>query len=228
MFNPMPYQGYQPANTNKAPPPYNQPAEYAQFDSHGGGGYRKGAGEDSLPAMPSWDAAKSGRVEHDGTHPGEDMEMGELEPRKVPGTTGTPTAESPVPGYTEADGHAVVSTRLPAGYTGPDFGVGHDQNTPHGGGQGQQQHQPYTGPDFTSQPTGYAAYAPSESTRYEPSRVNEPCSPQEMGTTTTYSNIQPPPSPAAQQQSFQHAPSILQAGQRPAAQSHGQTMWKDV
>lgn len=189
----MPYQGYQPANANHAPPPYNEPPRFAQFDNHGGS--RKG-GEDSLPAMPSWDSAQSKRVEdHD------DMELGHLPPPQ-PGSTGpdasTTNLAHPNPGYAEADSHPVNGPHeVPTvGYTGPDFGV------PHG------------------QQTAYSAYTPSESTRYEPSRLNEP---QELG--TTYSHTLPPPSPSAQQQGFQHAPSVLQAGRRPG---QGQGGWRDV
>ena len=221
MFNPAPYQGYQPANGNNATPPYNEPPRFAQFDvGHKG----KPVGEDSLPAMPSWDAAQSKRIEE----PGRDMEMGNLEPHErrpmlADGANASNVNLShPIQGYAEADSHPVpgpyevhgTQAQPPAGYTGPDFG--------HGAGH------PYTGPDFgagygAGQQTAYSAYAPSESTRYEPSGVNEPRSPQESG--TTYSNTMPPPSPSAQQQGFQHAPSVLQAGRRTA---QGANSWRDV
>ena len=192
MFNPAPYQGYQPANGNNAPPPYNEPPRFAQFDvGHKG----KPVGEDSLPAMPSWDGAQQKRVE--------DMEMGhvgqhEQKPILAAGANASTMNVAHIgPSYAEADGHSV-----PATYTGPDFG--------HGAGH------PYTGPDFgpghgAGQQTGYSAYEPSNNGRYEPNRVNEP---QELG--TTYSNTMPPPSPSAQQGGFPHpAPSVLQAGRGP-------------
>lgn len=221
MFNPMPYQGYQPANANTAPPPYNPPAEYAQFDSHNGG-YRKGPGEDSLPAMPSWDAAKSRRVEDNESH--EDMEMGRIETHKASAISSAPIA----PGHVEADGHAVHGPHEISAYTGPDFGAEHDRQTSYGDTQALQH--AYTGPDFGAghaPSTAYSAYAPSESTEYEPSRANKPYSAQEVG--TTYSNTLPPPSPSDPHQSFQQAPSVLQAGRRPEpAHSQGVAQWKDV
>lgn len=219
----MPYQGYQPANANNAPPPYNPPAEYAQFDSHSGS-YRKGAGDDSLPAMPSWDAAKSKRVEDDGAHE-EDMEMGRIEPPTASAGSRAPI----VPGHVEADGHAIHGPHeVPSGYTGPDFGTEYGRKTSYGGRQGPQY--AYTGPDFGAGNTpsnAYSAYAPSESTRYEPSRVNEHYPTRESG--QTYSSIQPPLSPSDPQQSFQEAPSVLQAGRRPEpAHPQGAAPWKDV
>ncbi|KAK4694362.1 hypothetical protein P7C71_g3212, partial [Lecanoromycetidae sp. Uapishka_2] len=220
MFNPMPYQGYQPANNpNNAPPPYGEPARFAQFDAPTG----QKVTADSLPAMPSWDTAQSRRVEE----PGEDVELGKLAPtekgHRPMNSIGANSSSANLlpqhPNYAEADSHPVTGPYEPHGnqlsphYTGPDFG--------HGAGH------PYTGPDFSvgnGQQTSYSAYTPSESTRYEPSGVNEP---QELG--TTYSNTPPPPSPSAHQQGFegqQAAPSILQAGRRPAGPNS--TTWRDV
>ena len=220
MFNPAPYMGYQPANNpNNAPPPYGEPARFAQFDvgSHG-----KPVNGDSLPAMPSWENAQKKHVEDD------DVEMSRLDvpqekkPMLAPGANAsTADLSNPRLGYTEADSYPVGPSgatgahgQKPAGYTGPDFGPGADNH--------------YTGPDFTSgagqgQQTSYSAYAPSESTRYEPSGVNEPL---ELG--TTYSHALPPPSPSAQHTGFppQHAPSVLQAGRRPGASSNNS--WRDV
>ena len=223
MFNPMPYQGYQPANSNVAPPAYGQaPAQYAQFDNSNSHGYRGAgkAGEDSLPAMPSWTDARDTRVEEHGTtNKHEDVEMGNLQKPAMVSTTHLPQHQ----GYSEADSHPVTGPHeVPTGYTGPDFGAG--------AGVAQHQYQ-YTGPDFSTPPqhpqsTGYSAYAPSESTRYEPSHANDP---QELG--TTYSNTLPPPSPSAQQTGFgEHAgdaPAVLQAGRRPGQQGGGGA-WRDV
>ena len=207
MFNPAPYMGYQPANNpNNAPPPYGEPPRFAQFDvgSHG-----KPVHEDSLPAMPSWDNASKKRVE-------DDVEMSHLDvpqekkPMLAPGANASSAdLSNPKLGYTEVEAHPVGSNgaygahgQAPAGYTGPDFGHGTDHH--------------YTGPDFNSgigqgQSTSYSAYAPSESTRYEPSGVNKPL---ELG--TTYNNTQQP----------QHAPSVLQAGRGPGASSNNS--WRDV
>ncbi|KAL2045035.1 hypothetical protein N7G274_002810 [Stereocaulon virgatum] len=208
MFNPAPYQGYQPANNpNNAPPPYNEPPRFAQFDTPS----NKKITEDSLPAMPSWDNARTTKVET----PGDDMEMGKLGPQGHNAMSNTANNASSVnllppgqtQGYVEADSHPVSPH-----YTGPDFG--------HGAGH------PYTGPDFLGrdQNTAYKGYAPSMSTRYEPTGVNEA---QELG--TTYSNTMPPPSPSAHQQSFQgqHAPSVLQAGRRTAGNGN-ENSWRDV
>ena len=220
LFNPAPYMGYQPANNpNNAPPPYGEPPRFAQFDV---GGRGKPVNEDSLPAMPSWENAQKKRVEDD------DVEMSHLEvpqekkPMLAPGANASSAdlTNSRI-GQTEADSHPVgsygthgVNEQPPAGYTGPDFGHGLDH--------------PYTGPDFSSaighgQQTSYSAYTPSESTRYEPSGVNEPL---ELG--TTYSNTLPPPSPSAQHTGFppQYAPGVLQAGRRPGASSSNS--WRDV
>lgn len=220
MFNPAPYMGYQPANNpNNAPPPYGEPPRFAQFDV---GSRGKPVNEDSLPAMPSWDNAAKKHVEDD------DVEMSHLEvpqeknPMLAPGAdASTADLSNPRFAYTDVDSRPVgpygapgAQVQPPAGYTGPDFG--------HGAGH------PYTGPDFTSgigqgQQTSYSAYTPSESTKHEPSGVNEPM---ELG--TTYSNTLPPPSPSAQHTGFppQHAPSVLQAGRRPGPSS-GNT-WRDV
>ena len=217
MFNPAPYMGYQPANNpNNAPPPYGEPPRFAQFDAGSGG---KPVHEDSLPAMPSWENAQKKRVEDD------DMEMSHLEvpqekkPMLAPGANAsTADLSNPKPGYNEAESLPVgpngAHGQPPAGYTGPDFG--------HGAGH------PYTGPDFTSgigrgQQISYSAYAASESTRYEPSGVNEPL---ELG--TTYSNTQPSSKASAQHTGYppQHAPSVLQAGLRPGASSNNS--WRDV
>lgn len=220
MFNPAPYMGYQPANNpNNAPPPYGEPPRFAQFDA---GSRGKPVHADSLPAMPSWENAQKKHVED------YDVEMSRLDvpqekkPMLAPGANAsTADLSNPKLGYTEADSHPVVPNgangahgQTPAGYTGPDFGHGADHH--------------YTGPDFTSgvgqgQQTSYSAYAPSESTRYEPSGVNEPL---ELG--TSYSHTLPPSSPSAQHTGFppQHAPSVLQAGRRPGASSNNS--WRDV
>lgn len=211
MFNPMPYQGYQPANSNVAPPPYGQPpaAQYAQFDTPSAGGYRgagKGGGEDSLPAMPSWQDARSTRVEdHEADH-GQDVELGHLQKPAMASTTHLAPQQH---GYPEADTHPVRSPHEapPADYTGPDFSSPTQYQPPHSN-------------------TAYSAYAPSESTRYEPSYVNEP---HELG--TTYSNTLPPPSPSAQQTGFagqSGAPGVLQAGRRPDGQNGAGGSWRDL
>jgi len=214
MFNSAPYQGYQPANNpHNAPPPYGTPARFAQFDMPSGG---KKITEDSLPAMPSWDTAKTRKVEQES----ENMEMGHME-KSMPGhkpmnsigaNTSSVNLLAPTSGHAETDSHPITHNgQLSPHYTGPDFG--------HGAGH------PYTGPDFGvghGQQTAYNAYAPSESTKYEPSGVNES---QELG--TTYSNTMPPPSPGAHQQGFGQAPGILQAGRGQGGNASGNS-WRDV
>ena len=239
MFNPMPYQGYQPANSNVAPPPYGQPpaAQYAQFDHPSAGGYRGagkgGGGEDSLPAMPSWQDARSTRVEdHEADHHGQDVELGHLQKPAMASTTHLAPQQH---GYTEADTHPVRSPHEapPADYTGPDFSTNTAAaaTTTSASAAGAAH---YTGPDFSSPTqyqqqhnnTAYSAYAPSESTRYEPSYVNEP---HELG--TTYSNTLPPPSPSAQHTGFagqSGAPGVLQAGRRPDGQQGAGGSWRDL
>lgn len=203
--------GYQPANNpNNAPPPYGEPPRFAQFDV---GNRGKPVHEDSLPAMPSWENAQHKHVEDD------DVEMSHLEvpqeknPMLAPGASvSTTDLSDPRLGYTKAESHPIGPNgahvghgQAPADYTGPDFSHGADHS--------------YTGPDFKS---SYSAYAPSESTRYEPSGVNEPL---ELG--TTYSNTLSPPSASAGLSSPQHAPpGVLQAGRRPGANANNS--WRDV
>ncbi|MDI1489819.1 MAG: hypothetical protein OHK93_001017 [Ramalina farinacea] len=232
----MPYQGYQRANSNVAPPPYGQPpaAQYAQFDHPSAGGYRGagkgGGGEDSLPAMPSWQDARSTRVEdHEADHHGQDVELGHLQKPAMASTTHLAPQQH---GHTEADSHPVRSPHeAPADYTGPDFTANATAKTSSAGAAGAAH---YTGPDFSSPTqyqqqhsnTAYSAYAPSESTRYEPSYVNEP---HELG--TTYSNTLPPPSPSAQHTGFagqSGAPGVLQAGRRPDGQNGAGGSWRDL
>ncbi|KAL9099661.1 MAG: hypothetical protein Q9163_004874 [Psora crenata] len=225
MFNPMPYHGYQPANNpnnTAAPPPYGEPpARYAQFDAPGHRGVGKGD-EDALPTMPSWKDAQSRRVEDQGPpglgHGG-DMEMGNLQKPTMTSATHFPAQPQLQQHYNhsavEVDSRPITgSNTVSAGYTGPDFGAA--------------QHTAYTGPDFSTPPlqqqnTAYSAYAPSESTRYEPSHANEP---QELG--TTYNSTLPLPNPSAQQTSLGGrggAPGVLQAGRN---QGQGQGGWRDV
>ena len=68
-FQPSPYQGYhsQPA------PVYNAQPQYAQFET----GRGKTGGEDSLPAMPSWDHAASRKIEDHTPH--EEVELGKID-----------------------------------------------------------------------------------------------------------------------------------------------------
>ncbi|KAG8532677.1 uncharacterized protein KY384_002554 [Bacidia gigantensis] len=197
---PAPYQGYQPANAHAAPPPYGQaPTQYAQFDSHAGA-YRGNTKttEDSLPAMPSWGDARETRVE-DHEHKN-DMELGNLQ--KPATASMADLSQSQRPQHTAVSD---LSHDTHTGYTGPDFGAGAGRAQP------PPQHQQYTGPDFSApspgvphtQNTGYSAYAPSESTRYEPSHMNEP---QELG--TTYDHI--PMSPHG----GNGPPTALQAGRK--------------
>ena len=177
--------------------------------------------EDSLPAMPSWDGAKTRKIEQEGDH----VEMGHLEKptqgHRPMGSIGANSSSMNLlasnGAHKEEMGHPISqdgqSSQISPHYTGPDFG--------HGAGH------PYTGPDFGTVPekqTAYTAYAPSESTNYEPAGVNDR---QELG--TTYSNTLPPPSPNAHQQAFGHAPSVLQAGRRPGGSENGNgKTWRDV
>ena len=210
MFTPAPYQGYQQAhNPYNAPPPYGEPARFAQFDAPSGK-----VTEDSLPAMPSWDASKVTKVEKEG----DDLEMGHVEKQplghnpmnSIGANASSANLLQPNTSHTQRDSDPVNHNgQLSPHYTGPDFG--------HGAGHA------YTGPDFGvghGQQTGYTSYTPSESTKYEPSGVNEP---QETG--TTYSNTIPPPSPGAHQQTFGQPPSALQAGRRPGGNADS---WRDV
>ena len=168
--------------------------------------------------MPSWDASKSRKVEQDG----DDVEMGHVEKQaighKPMNSLGANTSSvnllQPHAGLTEKDNDPVAHNgQLSPHYTGPDFG--------HGAGHA------YTGPDFGvghGQQTAYSSYAPSESTKYEPSGANEP---QEIG--TTYSNTLPPASPGAHQQTFGQPPSVLQAGRRPSGNRNGNgNSWREV
>ena len=192
MFNPMPYQGYQPAhNPGGAPPAYNEPARFAQFDSHGFTRSSKTT-EDSLPAMPSWDTAQSKRIEDKEAH-STDVELGHIDAQqKLPMMSNASTLDlsrppaqthsrNPSEMYTGPNFHVTPppawghnKTESTTSYTGPDFGV---NTTSHNNTADTA----YTGPDFST-PKSYTAFTPATTN-------TSSGSPQENGTT---SNNQPP------------------------------------
>ena len=202
-FNPAPYQGYQPANS----PHGYRPPQFAQFDT---GRNRNTIGgkvnEDSLPAMPSWDNATERKV-FDETHE-EDVEMGKLDPQKAPmlahqapaPTTGYSHTGLPSPGMPYQQHSATQG-----GDVGSHYGPGSPSPYSHNSSTGPQQ---YHSPDDVlvhhSMPSqqAYSAYAPSESTRYEPSTVYGG---QETGT--------------AYPSQSTYTPNVLQAGRQPAGGS---------
>ena len=174
-FNPAPFQGYQPANS----PHGYQPPQYAHFDANPNGNATGGKmNEDSLPAMPSWDNAPSRKIleeNHDN-----DVEMGKLDPQKEPMMAQQVSAHPA--GYSDIDAHL---NSLPYQQHGTvsnsSVGNSYGPNSPtYGGAYGhsspttpRQYHSP---DDFRRHPSppiqqAYSAYAPSESTRYEPSSV---------------------------------------------------------
>ena len=118
--------------------------------------------------MPSWSEARDTRVE-DHSYKSDNMEMGNLHRPGMASTAHLPPQES---GVTQADSKP-LSHRAPSPYTGPDFEAGVHQQHP------IDQH--YTGPDFSNPPsqTSYTAYAPSQSTKYEPTLA-------ELGTTDSH------------------------------------------
>ena len=111
--------------------------------------------------MPSWSEARETRVAEEHNHPNQHPNV-ELSHLQKPGLTSS-TAHLPPQetGVTEADLRPYAQ-RAPSPYTGPDFGAG--------AGSAPQQQQHYTGPDFSTPPSQntYTAYAPSQSTKYEP------------------------------------------------------------
>ena len=157
-FNPAPYQGYQPANN----PHSLAPPQFAQFDVSRSNKVH----EDSLPAMPSWDAASQKRVLENENHHDE-VEMGKME-QKVPMLAHQ--APSPTKGYAEMES-----------------GMPHQHHGAQQGGDLGNSYANYGGPNSHALPTSpqsydppgrqsnlqgaYAPYAPSVSTRYEPSSV---------------------------------------------------------
>ena len=158
-FNPAPYQGYQPANN----PHSLAPPQFAQFDVSRSDKVH----EDSLPAMPSWDTASQKRVLED-VHHHDDVEMGKIE-QKAPMLAHQ--APSPTKEYTEMES-----------------GTPYQQHSAQHGGDLGNPYSSYGGPNSHTVPTSphsydslgaqsnlqgsYAPYAPSVSTRYEPSSVN--------------------------------------------------------
>ena len=167
IFHPAPYQGYQQAPN----PPSYEPPRFAQFDVSRNG---KPANEDALPPMPSWDSASQRRVPdgHDGD---EDVEMGPLAPVRGPNDAPNEAALEPRMGYAEADSypvdtHAYGRQETPNVYGGQTYAtrMPAPSMSPAGYGASMQQQQQLGGPQ------SYSTYAPSESTRYEPSGYEQP------------------------------------------------------
>ena len=215
---PTPYQGYQPT---PALGNYNEPPRFAQFDDS-----RKGRiTEDSLPAMPSWDTASRKQVFEE--HKDEEMELGTMDPAKAPMLAHQ--APPPRSGYAEMDSS---TASLPY----QQYGVQHggDLGNPYGHGpKSPHENNPYSPrlneagfvePQRSYRDDGrvqqsYSAYAPSESTRYEPSSHGG----QESGVAYGGRSPAPGPAPAQQSYSINAAPNGLQAGRKPLQDS-----WRDV
>ncbi|KAI4155604.1 MAG: hypothetical protein LQ340_000897 [Diploschistes diacapsis] len=127
-FQPSPYQGYH----TQPPPFYNSQPQYAHFETG-----RSKVGEDSLPAMPSWDHASERRIsEH---HQSEDMELGRIDPdqeQKAPMLAN----QAPAP-YGGQGTHGGYSDTMPyqrnIAQEGGDLGgaAHYDQNTTYRGAQ---------------------------------------------------------------------------------------------
>lgn len=212
-FHPAPYQGYQPANN----PHGYQPPQYAQFDVSRPGNAPGGKiHEDSLPAMPSWETASSRKVLEESYD--NDVEMGKLDPQKEPmiaHQAPAPTADYPELGshrddlpYQQHDTASAGDLGNPYGHNSPTYGGAYSHSSP------AATRQYYSPDDIGRHPAppaqqSQSAYAPSESTRYEPSSVYGA---QEMGTAYhTQSHYQ------------DQTPGALQAGRKPVANT-----WKDV
>lgn len=124
--------GARPAASNYASPRSVEPPQYAEFDSGG-----KKGGEDSLPAMPTWETANSKKVLVDG----EEVEMDQLNKpagtgavgangQQMPlmtGASGTPGPASPIRSpdlttspYGPPGGHGNAGGYLAAGGAGGD------------------------------------------------------------------------------------------------------------
>ena len=216
-FQPAPYQGYQPT---PAPPVYSQPPQFAQFDVT----KRNKTNEDALPAMPSWETASQRKVLEE--HKDEDMELGNLDPAKAPMLAHQ--APSPRTGYLKTDSSFASRPYQQHGtQNGGDLGNPSSQgrhdlydnpypNSPasppryNDSGFGSHQ-QGYQGSHYQQ---SYSAYAPSESTKYEPSSYGQ----QESG--VAYASRSPHP---VQQPYHSHAPSVLQAGRKPV-----QNSWREI
>lgn len=209
-FKSAPYQGYQPANN----PHEYAPPQYAHFDANRNRNAK--VNEDSLPAMPSWSNARDRKVLDESN--ADDVEMGQMDPQRAPmlahkspnpttkhSGTGPPTAGLPYEQHGATQG----------GDLGNPYGqgsAGYDGTYGHASPTAPQQYQspggltPYHGSPAQQ---AYPAYAPSMSTRYEPSSINggQVYGGQEMG--TAYRS----PSP------YGNAPSVLQAGRQPPSNS---------
>ncbi|KAI9688169.1 MAG: hypothetical protein M1822_001675 [Bathelium mastoideum] len=190
------YQQPQPYSTpysSAAPPTYSTKPQFARFDASKKGGVG-GRDADSLPAMPSWDDATSHKVEVEEEEELEGTEMQHLDPHN-----NTPGAHSPqypaaaaMPGYAADNNHPTSSSNLsypPSSQANP-YGANASQSSPYRTTSppyhAQQHYSPpvsppaqhgYASPPPQLQP-GYAdssyGYAPSGSTRYEPSGAYAP------------------------------------------------------
>ncbi|KAA6413151.1 MAG: hypothetical protein FRX48_02895 [Lasallia pustulata] len=141
LFHPAPYQGYQPA----PPPPSYEPPQFARFDA----GNKPASNDDALPHMPSWDTASERKVPRAERHGDGDVEMGRA-------------------GYAEMDAPAYPQQ---GGNDGRDLGSPYGRQES-GGGYGrlhlQQQQQLQAAGARYAGGSAYSAYAPSESTLFEP------------------------------------------------------------
>ncbi|MCJ1297990.1 hypothetical protein MMC08_000779 [Hypocenomyce scalaris] len=215
MFNPAPYQGYQPA----PPPPSYEPPQFARFDVSKNGRVNG----DALPAMPSWDAANKRKILDEEQNRDEDMEMGRLDPvhaQQAPMLGAQNEAPPPRAGYAEVDS---TPYQQYGAYNGGDLGNPYGQQesgiayggtyAQRNGGQQQQQASELYGGPYSGR-GGFSAFTPSGSTRYEPSSVGL------RSGGGSYS----PMSPAAERQYARgRPPGGLQVGRKAVSNS-----WRDV
>lgn len=232
-FPPASYHGYQPA----PPPPSYEAPQFAQFDVSKNRPGRHSLGDDALPPMPSWETASSRKVPEQRHGAEEGLEMGRLDPlagQQAPMLASA--APPPRAGYAEADSSPVPHSpyqfqhQQQAGFPGGDLaspygrqpspvaygGYGNPQayeGSTHpqelgtyggGGGGGYGQQQAYS---------AYSTYAPSASTRYEPT----------VNYQQTTGVVQSARSPAPRQPQYGNIASVPPVGRKPV-----QGSWRDT
>lgn len=154
---PSSYHGYQPA---PAPPTY-EPPKFASFDVSKKGGKTNG---DSLPAMPSWDNAKTHKVED---HSYDDVEMGRLDPHSQMSGAVPQTGRSGKGGYNELGN----SVGTPYSESAPSY-RGADTENPYDLGA-QKYHNPDQLTQHAPTPAGYDRYGSPPMNTVEPDHSHD-------------------------------------------------------
>lgn len=180
-------QPYSAPYSSAAPPTYSTKPQFARFDAS-----RKGPGggdQDSLPAMPSWDAATSHKVEVEEEEPEDDgTELQHLDPHNnKPGSPSYPAAAATMRSNQPTPAQAYGGAGAIPGYAHPNSSSDLAANNYSASNLSQRQNPYATNPPYHNpqgpyspprsppqrQDYGYAhssaGYTPSGTTEYEQS-----------------------------------------------------------